>query len=677
MKAINRITNNNSNKEADFSVAAVNERIANRFVGNDVNFVDLLKKSNKEIDLTAAYSSIGFLARAGYSAGSKIGLIISLTCVCEALKDKDLNKQFLVTGSTKHVDLFKLSLVFPYVGSESNGKEGYTSIFTEEEYVIVTDKFKRTQTILKACKEKIEEFPQALKNITCLELKDLIAIGKDLEIVATVMSELEIDAAKDDAKREGMIDVSDFMNEYMTQSSRSFKLLHNFEAMKEAKRVGNSELNISLDLATAKKSLFKFEEVCEDTYKMFKAHNEKFGTDMPSDEEIKDTALKSCCVEDPLFELIGELVDSLTPDLTALSKQFNKSNMDMFRKFDITPEIDQDLNTTKETPAQSKLYVQRVIIKLYDIISSIYKFKKYLNMNKIEEVGITARNIIYTVGTERGMSVEDIFFLGVHAGWLKDGEKDVSARGAFRYKAVESVFATELKCHFAPEAMCSEVEIEVPDELLEVEDLFEDGEIFEFVNGACNTMGNDGEEYSMIRLDNTSYTGDVLVEIDEEGFITFCEPLDPYEFEATDFFLLDSISDMRMKEFNKLTGEQMNELLDQESKNIYAFNQVYNKAKIVDTVPNFSEETVSIKYANQVKGAFTEFNNKIKFVVEHKDNFELKPSRRRSHLYMKQISTGDCRMAGELKALRVTKSLKTCSNMEIVSTPVGAILVTK
>ena len=65
--------------------------------------------------------------------------------------------------------------------------------------------------------------------------------------------------------------------------------------------------------------------------------------------------------------------------------------------------------------------------------------------------------------------------------------------------------------------MSKEVDIEIPEELFEVEDLFENNRIFNFENGSCEVQGVDGEYYSMFRIDNDEFTGKVLVEIDEEG----------------------------------------------------------------------------------------------------------------------------------------------------------------
>ena len=127
--------------------ARENATLAQRVLGEDVDMVvELKSQKDKEVNLTNAYSIIASLAKLGYVAGSKIGQIISLTCVCETLKDEELCKQFLVKGSNKMVDMHKLSLVFPNIGQ--GDKSGYETVFTKEEQAVVTDKLGRTQTRL-------------------------------------------------------------------------------------------------------------------------------------------------------------------------------------------------------------------------------------------------------------------------------------------------------------------------------------------------------------------------------------------------------------------------------------------------------------------------------------------------------------------------------------------------
>ena len=137
----------------------INNLIAKRVLGSDADKIIALKADeNKELNLANAFNVVSTLAKLGYVAGSKIGQIISLTCVCETLKDKELNKQLLLEGSNDMVDLHKLSLIFPKVGSKPSTMEGYITVFTEDQHRVVTDKLGRTQTVLLACKDKIESF---------------------------------------------------------------------------------------------------------------------------------------------------------------------------------------------------------------------------------------------------------------------------------------------------------------------------------------------------------------------------------------------------------------------------------------------------------------------------------------------------------------------------------------
>lgn len=657
-------------------IARENAAIAQRVLGEDTDAVLNLKlQQDKKIDLTGAYSIIGTLAKLGYVAGSKIGQIISLTCVCETLKDKDLAKQLLVKGSNSMVDMHKLSLVFPYVGK--GDKDGYESVFTAEEHAEVTNKLGITQTILLACKEKIEDFSNALKATRSLNIEDLFTIGRDLEIVATVMSELEIDAAKDESKRAGMIDVADFMNEFMTQNSRKFSMLNNFDKVKLAKRdKDKSAVELNLGLSTGR-SLFEYEEILAELEAEYDEALAKGEEPEGSKEDLKDTALDMCSVKDPLFEMNERLLNIINAQMRRLGALYNESDMDIFKGFDITPVRNEELNIHKnETIEDSIIAVKKTSILVYDIISSIYKYKKFMSLPKVEEVAVLGRNMIYSVAADRGIAPEDAFFLAVDAAWLKVVNGSLNPRGYFRYKACEVVFRNELKCHFNADAMCTEVDVEIPEELFEVEDLFEDNKIFDFKDGSCEVQGLDGEYYSILRLDNMDFTGKVLVKIDEEGYLTFLEQLNQYAYEKVDFFLLNSVANMNV-DANKINAEALAELIDQDHKSIYAFSSYYNKSRIVDTVKYGEKEAALLEYANKVAPALERLDNTVKFTVSMSDRFSLIPNYRRSHVYMKDANDGAARMVGELLNFRLTKALKDCSDIQVISTPAGGMIVVK
>lgn len=661
-------------------IARENATLAQRVIGEDVDTViELKSQKDKEVDLTNSYSIIASLAKLGYVAGSKIGQIISLTCVCETLKDKELSKQFLVKGSNKMVDMHKLSLVFPNIGQ--GNKAGYETVFTKEEQAIVTDKLGRTQTILLACKDKIEEFSNLLKEIGSLNIEDLYTIGRDLEIVATVMSELEIDAAKDEEKRAGMIDISEFMNEFMTQNSRKFAVVDNFDKVKTAKRNRDNDrsketVELNLGLSTGK-SLFEYEQVLaevEREYEEVTARGEKYVCEK---FELSNLALKMCSVKDPLFEMNERLLNVINAQMKKLGELYNASDMDIFKGFDITPVRNEALNKHKnESVDDSVVVVKKTAVLVYDMISNIYKYKKYMSLAKVEEVAALGRNMIYSTAADRGITPDDAFLLAVDAAWLRINNGKLNPRGYFRYKACEAVFRQELKCYFNAEAMCKEVEIEVPDELLEVEDLFEDNKIFDFKDGSCEIEGIDGEYYSLLRLDDMYFTGKILMKIDEEGYVTFMEQLNPYKYETVDFFLLDSIADMNL-EANRLDELALKELTDQDGKNIYAFGSYYNKSRIVDTIRFDAKESEVLEFANKIAPSLEKFDNTVKFAVSMSERFVLKPSCRATHIYMKDTTTKAGRMVGELLNFRITKPLKECTNMQVISTPAGGMIVVK
>lgn len=673
---INKINKRFEAKEA----RKENNSIVKRVYGSDIEIIDKLKSNDSQvIDLSSAYNIVSTVAKLGYVAGSKISLIISLTCVCEALKDPDLNKQFLMEGSEDVVDLHKLSLVFPNIGkAEVKGPEGYESVFTEEEYRVVTDVLGRTQTILLACKKKIAEFAKRIEAISFLSLADLIKIGRDLEIVATVMSELEIDAAKDENKRKGMIDITDFMNEYMKQSSRNFSLLNNFDKIKENKKSENSETVEELtQTMVSGRTLFEYEEVLKEVQEERQAALD--AGEEPNFEEwqIPDIALARCVVKDPLYTLNEELLEVTNGQMKKLGSHFMASDMDLFKGFDIRPERDEEANKYKnESVDDSIIFIKKLAITIYDIINNIFKYKNFMPMSKVEDVATVGRNIIYTAAEDRGISPEDAFFLSVDAAWLKvDSKGKLSPRGYFRYKACEEVFPNELKCHFNQEAMNSQVDIEVPEELFEVEDLFVENRIFNFENGTCEIQGLDGEYYSLLNNNDEYFSGKVLVKIDEEGYIYFFEEFNAYDFERVDFFVLDSIADMR-KEANKIAPDQLQELIDLQDKNRYAFSNIYNKSKITD-LKAYAKDAELLKFANDIEPAMAMFNNVVKFPVSMANAFSLIPTKDKKHIYIKDLNSKVAKMAGSLLGVRLSKKLSECEEIQIEATPVGALIVVK
>lgn len=674
MKAIEKFEKAN----LALNIAGANNIIAKRVL-SDLDTINSLKSNKDEvIDLSNAYNTISTVAKLGYVAGSKIGQIISVTCVCEALKDPELNKQFLAKESEDVVDLHKLSLVFPFIGTVPSTEEGYVSVFGPELHANVTDKLGREQIILLAGKAKIEDFSNRIKTCTMLHKNDLVTIGRDLEIVATVMSELEIDAAKDEKKREGMIDLSEFMNEYMVQNSRSIAVINNFNQIKEEKKNNStSKTELSQSIVTGR-SLFQYEEILEE----LKAEREaqlNEGVEPEFKEcELPGAALGRCSVMDPLYALVESMVEVTNNQMSRLGELYRCSNMDMFKGFDIMPERNEEANKYQnETITQSVIAIKKAAVLTYNMINSVYKYKKHMSMCRVEDLAVMGRNIIYTMAQDRGIDLMDAFYLAVDAAWLKiDSKGALSPRGSFAYKACEAMFSNELKCHFNAEAMSTEVDIEIPEELFELEDLFVDGRIFNFEDGSCEIQGEDGEYYSMIRIDNDEFNGKVVVKIDEEGYLTFLEALNPFGFERVDFFMLDSIANMGV-DANKLNAEELAALIEKDATDRFAFHNVYNKSKIVDTNKAYAPEAELLKFANKVEPVIKQFAGTVKFTVSHSDIFSLYPNRGRNHLYMKDTRDGAARMIGSLAQFSISKSLPECSNMKVLATPVGAMIVVK
>lgn len=649
---------------------------------NRAQALRILKNENKneKIDLSNTENIIGALAKLGYVPGSKIGIIISLTCVCEALKDRELNKQFLTNDK---VDFFKLSLVFPYIGCKGV-KSGYTSIFSEKEYIQVTDKTGRKQEVILGGKDRIELFSEQLKELKDCTLEDLVLIGMDLEIISTIMSELEIDAAKDEEKRKGMIDISDFMNIELKQRSRNIDLIHNFKDIVEFKKGYSEESVIKLVYGfNQSNTLFDFDNLFKEKSEKYLNEIKEKGEDVP-EEEIKEAlqniaieVRNDCVVLDPLFEVVELMMEAIKDTLQSLNTFYVNSDMKLFEGLSIDPKRNEEENIVEhETLEEAIESVQKTAVIIYEMLNNTFIYKKHMAMTKPEDLAKVGRNVIYTAGAIRGFSPQDTFLMAVDAGWYKRFNKrgkDRLVKTNFRFSAVEAIFGTELKHYFNPDAMKTQASLEIPDELLQYE-IFEEGTVLEFEDGQC-VIEIGEEEHTILRVDDIDFTGSVLLEVDEEGYATFVEDVDQYDFDIIDYALLDNVANVLSSE-NAITSENYEALLVEAEVKENVFAKEYAKSRLFINTKSekegqrFLTDEETKREANRIAPILTQWENFIKLEFLKDLNFNI----HQGH-YCLSTDTGKCRIFGKVHDMFMEEDEYV--DIYTIATGVGAIVIKK
>lgn len=639
------------------------------------------KKMNVEtlIDLTLADNKIGALAKIGYVPGSKIGLIISVTCSCAAFIDPELNKQFCKENG--EVDFFKLRLVFPHAGVEGI-QDGYQRVFTEEEYKMVMDKTGRNHVIMNALKLKIPQFAQQLKELKSCNKEDLVFIGKDLEVISTVISELEIDAAKDEKKREGILDISEYMNIQMKQRSRNIEVINNFKDIISYKKGYSKTIVTELVYEFNEAyTLFDFDnlfkERVEEYYAELNASGEEKDPEIVKEEidKIKIQTRDECMVMDPLFQVVELMMEAVKDSLNELTTYYVNSDMSLFENLLVDPQRNEENNIVEGESLEEAIYsIRKTAVIMYEMLNNTYMYKDHMSMIKPDDLARIARNIIYSAGHIRGFEPQDTFLIAADAGWYKRsyGKKEKLNKTNYRFTAVEAIFGTELKYYFNEEVMRTEAKIEMPDELLEYE-IFEEDMVLEFENGQC-VVTIDDEEFTILRIDNVEFTGSILMEVDEEDYVSFVEFVDQYEFDLVDYAVFDNIADVSL-DTNSIDPASFEALLVEAETTDGAVAKRYSSSKLIPKRKSDKDENglltaeEVVKEAARIAPLLKRWENMIKAEYIH----NLNSSFVQNH-YCLSDSTGKGRILGKVHDECIFED-EEYNSIYTISTGVGAIMI--
>lgn len=644
------------------------------------------KNDNQELDLSQAINNImGAVAKFGYMPGSDIGIIIHVTCVCYVLKDRELNKQFLNADGT--VDLFKLGAIFPFVGTAGN-ECGYNAVFSAEECIEILDKTGRIHNVMAAYKPRIKVFTDSIACFGGGTADDLVRMGKDLEVTSTVISELEIDAAKDDSKREGMIAIEDFMNtRNLKQRSRTLGFTNNFKDIVNYKKGYIAEAHTKLEYGFNEvKTMFEFDEYYNFKREEFiKGLKESGEYNEMAKEEIQKELRKlklqvrnECVIIDPLFEVVQVMMEAVRPTLQQLTTFYVNSDMELFKNFCILPQRNEEYNwRPNETLDEAIFAVRKTAVIVYEMLNNTYAYNKLIAMMKPEDLAKIGRDVIYNAGAVRGFTPHDTFLIGVDAGWyrrvngkLKDTKN--TGREKFSYAAVEAVFGTELKYYLNPEAMKKVADLEIPQEVLE-SGIFAPGLAFGFKDGQCS-VEVDGEEHTIIRVDDVEYTGYLLLSVDDEGNAEFIEDVNQYAFNEVDYAIFDSIANVTAPE-NSISPEDFEALLVNAQSTDFVMAKAYRNSKLVLKTTSekpgvkFLTEEEKAREAERVAPLLGYWENIMK--LEYEKGLASGMTQKHYHL---SDGTGKGRILGSVhdSFLEIDKEY---NNIFAIATPVGAIMV--
>ncbi|MEG1494691.1 MAG: hypothetical protein RR406_00105 [Bacilli bacterium] len=654
---------------------AVNVLRSSKFEQMELNLMELCK-ANNEIGVVAA------LAKISFSAGSQIGLIIVSLSIADTLVDNELNQQFLVPG-TDRVCNTKITKVFKKFGTGIN--VGYDKIFKKEEFIKVTSKDGRKQLILLAVKERINEFAEAIANIGQASQEDLVRIGQDLGIIATVMSEIEIDAAKKPELKKGLLEISEFMSDEMILKSRNLSTQNNFNDIISKKKgyINNDVDEFKHEILNDRPLLFDYEKlVKENTERYYKSNQDNKGNLIVTQEQadkdlykMRAELLKECVIVDPISQVSEGMIKHLNNYLEELvNVHYSASNMNLFSQFDKSYTVGITDPNEKVKIKEAVNEIQEIAVIIMEMINSTFKYNKFVSMTKVEELAMTGRNVIYTAGKIRGFSPQDTMFIAVNAGWFY---RNNMPNSNYRFKAVEALFSNELKCHFNKSEMTKNVDIELPETIFEVEDAICDGQLLEFNKGqAYIGMDNDGGEMYALRIDKEDFTGPIIIKVNEEGYLEFKEYINPYVFEEVQYFLFDSISNVAMED-NVLSEDLIMEMTSLYEQDKTVYSRVYNRSKLIDTAPRNADDIALKIVAEKLAKPLANWSNYMQFVLDA----EFKMHSGDNKMYMTKLNEEGKesygRMLGDINDFYLTDKLSNAKAVNTIATPVGAILIAK
>lgn len=704
VKRQNNVENVLDKRAMDTKLNALYTRKENAF-----STIEYLKANAAiEVSLKAADSVTSALGRIGYVAGSQVGLITNVFAVASVLIDETYNQQFCYPG-TDIVSMELLKKVFLTVNTQPQaGKDTYNSIFTEEgdnaNIILVENKQGRQLRLARALKHDINDFADELSFLSSLKKADLVKIGRDLEKIGRVMQELEIDSAKKPTIKDGILELTKFMNTF------GCSLASNYMGRERHKKAIRIEDNFATIIAEKKskegkvttKFSYKFDEfdklenaldkankAFEDFSKAYYAdiekrvpqeemeaymniHADEINTDLnKKKKEIFRNEINGCYIEDGASVLKKAIAAEQETILNKLVDMYSLSNMNLFNQFKSAYKV--KVNELNASLPEGEKITNNVIDTIkYMAIKSVHMIYEYFALKGdvatlgVDELASNLRSAMYRYGADYGLTPEATFLIAAAAGWLRVNNSDFNnaekfvEKPSYSYKALALMFTNEFKFYFNPEAMNRPVDVILPlgcELEIGAYMFFEDGQAeLDLVDG--------GTGYATLKKDN--FTGYVRADVTEDGDVEFIKIFDAYEYnDEIEFLLLDSIVDMSTNDF----------VFDVDAQDVEAsFMKSTKKLERRDANP---DKNIESNY-EQISETFTKFNKYMKLGLD--ENLPLSFRVKDKNLFLKNSESGRIIMLGRFIGIQSRENGVAMNDYnDIISFPStrGALLILK
>lgn len=663
---VNTINERKSKALETMKVESVLTDKVNALYAREINSYKTIKevKVDKEyvIDTTKAYSIPSILARLGYVAGSMVGIITNLIEVSGVLMDNEYNKQFLKKdGNT--VDMLKLSKVFTCLQPSKGTVDGYEEIFVmaANKVYVVKNTQGRKITLVKATKADIALFVEQLSNMKSATQEDLVKIGRDLEKIGRVMQELEIDSAKDASKKDGMMEITEFMSAYNCKiASKKMSIDVNFNEIIADHKANKNKQNIKFKYEIAELPLLDDAyDRAQEEYNMYLASNTE---DSEEEKQIaKINIIRDCvndaCILDAASEFKYALAKEQYRFLDELVTLYKGSDMALFEEFK-TVKIDAEESDI--------LAVKNMAVVSIEMINNHFKYAKHLPMSKIDNLATKLRNALYTFGEARGIEAKDTFKIACGAGWCTrsrhQGVEKIVVGEKYKYAAIAALFETELKWYFNADAMYTTIDVEIPDNYA-----IDLDSAFCMTNGECEVELEDGTiDYMFCEQEN--YTGVVICKLinDEPVFV---KHVDEYKYEEVEFMMFDKVCDFSLDSNKYIANNATEDILIAATKTITEVNTM--------NLPDSEKSITEAREAERVGSIFKSWTNAVELSVIKPDNFALYSTKVNKQLYisLRKLNDSQSRMLGRISAAVKSNKISEYANMDTIVCAAGAIVI--
>lgn len=588
---------------------------------------DKIFSINKDNVITA-------LDRLGYVSGSKVGLITVKVDIANTLMDDELNEQFLVVDYydeeddelyciEDRVDMRKLKKVFPCINLDAKGKHGYEEIYADKEgddSLALEYKYNdgRKIKLIKARKDDIHrKFVAQLMKATELKREDLVKIGRDLEKIGRLMQEIEIDSAKKPEIKEGLMEITEFMNTRTCGlASKEVKFAHNYSDISDDVKRNKARRRIPFKWEMEQKDNVVFLHEVSHRLQEYKSslRKQQLADDVMAEriEEMFELLLTESVIADPAYQVKLKMMSGAEKDIQEIVNRLYDSNMNIFEEFKYVKVDGKDTDSDKLT---------RFVLLAIEVIHAHFKYKKHSSMTDVEKLSEMLRNAIYTLGNRLKFTKEETFKLAVAAGWKhlktnKDGLEEIVVGTNFAYTAIENMFTNELKWYFNSDVMSTPVKIEIPQGYaVKMTDM-----LF-MKDGKMEVTLPNGEKGKIVCTEHKKFTGILQPRIIDNKPVFVILDDRRYDYTPVEFAAIDRIADISRK------GNIYDMVSEPENRGVLEANRanaaVYLEESDLEGLDGETAEVVELEDAMKFETTIANIDNQINKAVAEKNSYKL------------------------------------------------------